>query len=563
MSVLNINIGFLGHVDSGKTSITKKLSKISSTACFDKHPQSKARGITLDLGFSAFETDAPDHVKAKGFDKIRFTLVDCPGHASLIKTVLGGAQIVDVIVLVVDSVRGFQAQTAEGLVIAEILSKSLVLALNKVDMLKDISELPKIRKKASKILSKTVFSSSNIVEVSAKDDSIGIDKLRDALIASVVVPDRALVSVSPESSDQSEKVSSDAVGKFIGSSSSYHDPFTFVYDHSFKIRGHGTVFTGTCIGGHINVGERVILPEISDPMPIRSIQVFKESVSSIKVGERAGICISGAKVSEERGMIVSEGEILPPTSRFIALLHPIRFFSRDIHSKKEKYHITIGHSTCLATLSILSLQKKETPLGTHDTMEEDEETVQDAQKIRESILNESGTVPPVKILLSQVVPSPHTSQSPFIALLTLDRPVVVPKHSQLIGSRLDIEAEKSSECRIAFSGSILAHLDSDDALKQLHVMKKSIWKGSVVRVGRGGKNIIIKDLIFDIPIKEFVGYKVNIIKDSGEIVKAEIECAFGEGKIKLKPIDAISGVKNGNLVEMEVEREISILGKKK
>lgn len=92
---LNINVGLLGHVDSGKTSLSKALSKISSTAAFDKNPQSQERGITLDLGFSALTLDAPEAVKNKSDDNsLVFTFVDCPGHQSLIKTIIGGSQII-------------------------------------------------------------------------------------------------------------------------------------------------------------------------------------------------------------------------------------------------------------------------------------------------------------------------------------------------------------------------------------------------------------------------------------------------------------------------------------
>ena len=87
---LNFNVGVLGHVDSGKTSLSKALSTVASTACFDKNPQSKERGITLDLGFSSFAVDIPEHLKQEGLEKLQYTLVDCPGHASLIRTIIGG-----------------------------------------------------------------------------------------------------------------------------------------------------------------------------------------------------------------------------------------------------------------------------------------------------------------------------------------------------------------------------------------------------------------------------------------------------------------------------------------
>lgn len=83
--LLNINIGILGHVDSGKTTLAKALSTIGSTAAFDKNPQSQQRGITLDLGFSSFTAYSEKHKR-----NVQYTLVDCPGHASLIRTIIGG-----------------------------------------------------------------------------------------------------------------------------------------------------------------------------------------------------------------------------------------------------------------------------------------------------------------------------------------------------------------------------------------------------------------------------------------------------------------------------------------
>lgn len=109
----NINLGLLGHVDSGKTSLAKTLSTFGSTASFDRHPQSQERGITIDLGFSTFELSQDSRV----------TLVDCPGHSSLIRTVIGGIQIIDGIILVIDASVGLQHQTNECLLLAKLNKK--------------------------------------------------------------------------------------------------------------------------------------------------------------------------------------------------------------------------------------------------------------------------------------------------------------------------------------------------------------------------------------------------------------------------------------------------------
>ena len=139
--VFNLNIGVLGHIDSGKTSLTKALSTIGSTAGFDKNPQSQERGITLDLGFSAFIIETPDWLKEKfpdileNYDFLQITLVDCPGHASLMKTVIGGASIIDYMLLVVDASKGIQAQTAEWIVLGELLMDKICIVVNKIDLI--------------------------------------------------------------------------------------------------------------------------------------------------------------------------------------------------------------------------------------------------------------------------------------------------------------------------------------------------------------------------------------------------------------------------------------------
>ncbi len=91
------------------------LSTTLSTAALDKHPQSKERGITLDLGFSSFAMPMPDHLQHLPYDELQVTLVDCPGHASLIKTIIGGAQIINMMLLVVDITRGIQTQVCVGM----------------------------------------------------------------------------------------------------------------------------------------------------------------------------------------------------------------------------------------------------------------------------------------------------------------------------------------------------------------------------------------------------------------------------------------------------------------
>lgn len=164
---MNVSIGLLGHVDCGKTSLSKALSMTSSTACFDKNPQSQERGITIDLGFSSF-TVSPVPENLSPYKVVQFTLVDCPGHASLIRTIIGGSQIINIALLVIDITKGMETQTAECLVVAEITCDKMILVLNKIDLLDSKNRdllITKMTKKLKITLDKTKFRNSPIISV--------------------------------------------------------------------------------------------------------------------------------------------------------------------------------------------------------------------------------------------------------------------------------------------------------------------------------------------------------------------------------------------------------------
>lgn len=233
---LNVNVGLLGHVDSGKTSLCRALSKISSTAAFDKNPQSQERGITLDLGFSALTVDVPENLKQKSEDgSLIFCFVDCPGHQSLIKTIIGGSQIIgelpginfynliiyqflvlDVFVLVVDIQKGFETQTGECLILAEVTGKPLIVVLNKIDIIEESTReafVEKVTRKVQKTLEATIFRDSKIIPVSAVN-ATNIDKLTSTMIQEV---------------------------QTMNLMRNVQAPFIFAFDHCFAIKGSGTV----------------------------------------------------------------------------------------------------------------------------------------------------------------------------------------------------------------------------------------------------------------------------------------------------------------------------------
>lgn len=150
---------------------------------------------------------------------LQFTLVDCPGHASLIKTLLVGAQIMDVAVLVVDATKGIQAQTAECIILAELLSERAIVALNKIDLFPEATRMKQTRKAGRAVLEAlklTKLADSELCPVSAaKGQAVGIDDLKTALLNNVptIVRDGEA-------------------------------PFLFMSDHCFHVKGQGTVLSG-------------------------------------------------------------------------------------------------------------------------------------------------------------------------------------------------------------------------------------------------------------------------------------------------------------------------------
>lgn len=339
MSTININIGILGHIDSGKTSIARALSSEASTAAFDKSPQSQERGITLDLGFSAFTVPLPADnplVTEHGYTNVQFTLVDCPGHASLIRTIIGGSQIMDAMLLVIDAVKGIQTQTSEGIVIGSLATNKLVVALNKVDQLSAPAAIKKASDRLSKVLTVTPFGGAPIIPVAAAPKPadgntsapvvpLGIDKLRDALLGMV---DTSILTK-----------------REIGSK----EPFLMAVDHCFTVKGQGTVVTGTVLRGNLKNNDTVEIPELKSTHKVKSIQMFRKPVQSASLGDRIGVALPSldAKIFE-RGIVAAPLSV-PTVSAVVGRVEKIPYFKEECISK-EKFHVTIGHSTVMASV---------------------------------------------------------------------------------------------------------------------------------------------------------------------------------------------------------------------
>lgn len=320
--ICNFNIGMLGHVDSGKTTLVKSLSTIGSTAAFDKNPQSQERGITLDLGFSALVIDTPEHLKDSEYKKIQITLVDCPGHASLIRTIIGGAQIIDLMILVIDATKGIQTQTAECLIIGEITCKHLIIALNKIDQIGEKKKLDKVTAKLRKVFSDTKFGEEvHIIPVSAIDPTSSLNFLEN-LKKIIMVPKRTI-----------------------------SNPFLFSVDHCFNIKGKGTICTGTVLEGNASIGDEIEIPTLCEKRKIKSMQMFRNPVQTVIQGDRAGICLPNLNAEKlERGILAATGSV-KRISHAIIKLNRVKYFKSSINSR-NKFHISIGHQTIMAKITL-------------------------------------------------------------------------------------------------------------------------------------------------------------------------------------------------------------------
>jgi selenocysteine-specific elongation factor len=346
--------------------------------------------MTLDLGFSCFFMDLPDRLREQLKPKqnattkpttadgdvsklkyLQMTLVDCPGHASLIRTIIGGAQIIDVVLLVVDAYKGWQAQTTECLVLAELTAPHLVVALNKIDMFPPEEREQRVEEAKAKVRERLrhsrKFSPEDVpmIGVSAcaggekvaavaagdqtdaaasnnaaldlvKQQTINVDKLIDLLKTTIPAPRRHLVF-------ENEK----------GGASKAGGNFYFAIDHCFPIKGMGTVLTGTCLNGSIKVNDQIEFPSLGNQQrKIKSMQMFKRKTTKIQQGDRAGICISNFDSdSIERGVCASPGSVKWVSAAIALVRKIVPHYKGAFLKNKSKYHVSVGHSTVMATVS--------------------------------------------------------------------------------------------------------------------------------------------------------------------------------------------------------------------
>ncbi|XP_035007852.1 selenocysteine-specific elongation factor isoform X3 [Hippoglossus stenolepis] len=515
VKTLNFNVGVLGHVDSGKTSLARALSSTASTAAFDKNPQSRERGITLDLGFSSFTVDLPDQLRASDgqqpYDSLQFTLVDCPGHASLIRTIIGGAQIIDLMMLVVDVVKGIQTQTAECLLIGELTCPRMVVVLNKIDLLppnKRQSAIEKMTKRLHKTLETTRFKECPVIAVAAKpggpeapdtDEPQGLPQLIELLKKQTYLPQR------------------DPAGDLL-----------MAVDHCFSIRGQGTVMTGTILQGSLAINDTVEIPALKVTKKIKSVQMFRKPVSGAMQGDRVGVCVTQFDPKLlERGVVCTQGSLHTFYAAVISV-RKIGYFKGSL-ATRAKFHITMGHETVMAKVTFFGLP----PVVASESPAETK-----APPSLPCSLETPFTCDRQYLYQDEYVTGQGESSSgpdpEQWALLEFERPVTCPSLCLVIGSKLDRDINANA-CRLAFQGRLLQGFEdksyAETALPHLHIYKTKHKEGQVERVSDDytviGRNLFKKETNLQL----FVGLKVTL--STGE--SGVIEGGFGQsGKFKIR-----------------------------
>ncbi|MCW4009859.1 MAG: selenocysteine-specific translation elongation factor [Candidatus Bathyarchaeota archaeon] len=285
-----VHVGLFGHVDHGKTMLARQLTEKPSTAALDKAPDSVRRGMTLDMGFSAFT-----------LGQYLVTLVDLPGHFSLVRHVVAGANIIDAAVLIVAADLGLQVQSVEHFSIIKNLGiKDLVVALNKVDLASP-ERIEEVKKKVLLLLKGTPYEKAKIVEISGLTGK-GIDELKSALQDSLSPPIRQ-----------------------------WTGPFKMPIDHAFTIAGVGTVLTGTIHRGKVKLKDTIEIKPADKRGQVRSLRSFGEDKEEAIAGERVGVAVKNLKPDDaHRGYLAVSPGSITSTRYVITELDVDKYYRRSL-----------------------------------------------------------------------------------------------------------------------------------------------------------------------------------------------------------------------------------------
>ncbi len=299
----HINVGTIGHIDHGKTTLTAAITKHLQTKGMaeyvpfdeiDKAPEEKARGITIATAHVEYETE-----------KRHYAHVDCPGHADYIKNMITGAAQMDGAILVVGADDGPMPQTREHILLArQVGVPSIVVYLNKCDMVDDEELIELVELELRELLVKYEFPGDDtpIIRGSALK-ALESDDSDDEAVKSIFALLDAIDGFIPEPVRDTEK------------------PFLMPIEDVFTISGRGTVVTGRVDRGMINVGDDVEVVGIRDTLKTvcTGVEMFRKVLDQGQAGDNIGVLLRGTKRDDvERGQVVAVPGTISPHRKFKA-----------------------------------------------------------------------------------------------------------------------------------------------------------------------------------------------------------------------------------------------------
>ncbi len=299
----HLNVGTIGHVDHGKTTLTsaitkvlalKGLAKAKEYAEIDSAPEEKARGVTINIHHSEYESDARHYAH-----------IDAPGHADYIKNMITGAAQMDGAVLVVSAPDGPMPQTREHILLAhQVGVPRIIVFLNKVDMVQDKELVDLVEQEVRELLKKYQFPGDEIpvIRGSALKATEAKD-LNDAAVEPILKLVETMDTYFPEPVRETDK------------------PFLMPIEDIFSIEGRGTVVTGRIERGVVKVNEEVEIVGIKPTAKtvITGIEMFNKSLDEGRAGDNAGILLRGTKKEDvQKGQVIAKPGSVTPHSEFEA-----------------------------------------------------------------------------------------------------------------------------------------------------------------------------------------------------------------------------------------------------
>jgi len=291
------NIGTIGHVDHGKTTLTAAITKyfgdFQAYDAIDKAPEEKARGITISTAHVEYET--PNR---------HYAHVDCPGHADYVKNMITGAAQMDGAILVVNAADGPMPQTREHILLArQVGVPAIVVYLNKVDQVDDEELLELVEMEVRELLSSYEFPGDDIPIV------------KGSALA-------AMEGNNPEIGEESIKALMEAVDSYIPQPERAIDqPFLMPVEDVFSISGRGTVATGRIERGVVNVGEEVEIVGVKDTSKttVTGVEMFRKLLDRGEAGDNVGCLLRGIeREGIERGQVLAKPGSVTPHTKFKA-----------------------------------------------------------------------------------------------------------------------------------------------------------------------------------------------------------------------------------------------------